>query len=124
MNPNRTTMNDMKRRVAGILEFIGRTQVEMATEMPLLPGSKTPSPPSREAKTAKRPVTPPEDEQQPGKGGKDLQPELQQQQKFISAVNAELDLEQFKHLGSLEMMEVLTRKLMKWQGEYGKYGEK
>lgn len=30
MHPQRTTMNEMKRRVAAILEFISRMQVEMA----------------------------------------------------------------------------------------------
>ena len=29
----------------------------------------------------------------------------------------------FKDLSSVEMMEVLTRKLMKWQGEYGNGGD-
>ena len=46
------------------------------------------------------------------------------------AVNAALenldgiDEAAFAALSSLEMMEVLTRRLMKWQGEYGKWGEK
>lgn len=35
-----------------------------------------------------------------------------------------LNLETFVSLSSVEMMEVLTRGLMKWQGEYGKVGEK
>ena len=30
----------------------------------------------------------------------------------------------FKDLTSVEMMDVLTRNLLKWQQEYGKYGEK
>lgn len=115
MNPSRTSMNDMKRRVAGILDFIGRTQVEMATEVPLVPVSKsTSSPISKE--TLKTPL----ENQGLIKDGTRSQPEDQWQ----DAMNGEFDIDQFKHLGSLEMMEVLTRKLMKWQGEYGKYGEK
>lgn len=35
-----------------------------------------------------------------------------------------LNLETFSTLSSVEMMEVLTRGLMKWQGEFGKVGEK
>lgn len=130
MNPNRTTMNDMKRRAAGILEFIGRTQVEMAAEVPLLPVPKSASACSASASssssnapaTAKPPVTPPEGEQvsierkvwQPG----------DQQQSKVADFNAALDVDQFKHLDTLEMMELLTRKIMQWQGEYGRYGEK
>lgn len=122
MNPSRTTMNDMKRRVAGILEFIGRTQVEMAAEVPLGPASKSTSISSKETGTAEAPVTPPDDEQNNEDSNAPQQQD--QQQKMLAAINADLDLDQFKHLGSLEMMEVLTRKLMKWQGEHGKYGEK
>lgn len=46
------------------------------------------------------------------------------------AVNAALldldgiDEQAFAALSSLEMMEVLTRRLMRWQGEYGKWGDK
>ena len=36
----------------------------------------------------------------------------------------ELDQEVFGSLNSKEMMAVLERRLMKWQQEYGKYGEK
>ena len=35
-----------------------------------------------------------------------------------------IDEQGFAGLSSLEMMEVLTRRLMKWQGEYGKWGDK
>jgi hypothetical protein len=30
----------------------------------------------------------------------------------------------FKELSSVEMMDVLTRHLLKWQQEYGKFGER
>ncbi|KAL8738280.1 MAG: hypothetical protein Q9181_000915 [Wetmoreana brouardii] len=118
MNPNRTTMNEMKRRVAGILEFISHTQIEMAAEVPLVPTIKTPpssSSSSNVPPTTRRgraPVTPPEEEQQ-----KSITAAL-------NVISAELKIEQFRELGSLEMMEVLTRRLMKWQGEYGKFGDK
>ncbi|KAJ8612069.1 hypothetical protein MRB53_037620 [Persea americana] len=32
MNPNRTSMNDLRKRISGIMEFLSRTQLEMATE--------------------------------------------------------------------------------------------
>jgi len=97
MNPNRTSMNDMKRRVAGILEFISRTQVEMAG-----------------TETASRTITtsPPDH----GGGNKE----------FGNMLMKELEdgLDGFGKLSGVEMMEVLTRRLMRWQGEYGKLGEK
>ncbi|KAL8945033.1 MAG: hypothetical protein Q9216_000017 [Gyalolechia sp. 2 TL-2023] len=120
LNPLRTTMIEMKRRVAGILEFISRTQVEMATEAPPAPGSKAAS--SFNCLTVKAMVTPPEE----GHNVKDdhATQATERQQKIIGAVTADIDFEQFKNLDSLEMMEVLTRKLMKWQGEFGRYGDK
>lgn len=97
MNPNRTSMNDMKRRVAGILEFISRTQVEMAgTEM--ASRTMTTSPPDH------------------GGGSKELG--------NILVKELEDGLDGFGKLSGVEMMEVLTRRLMRWQGEYGKMGEK
>ncbi len=90
-------MNDMKRRVAGILDFISRTQVEMAgTEM-----------------TSRTMTTSPPDH---GGGNKALG------QLLMSELEDGLD--GFGKLSSVEMMEVLTRRLMRWQGEYGKLGEK
>lgn len=111
-------MNDMKRRVAGILDFIGRTQVEMAAEVPLVPVSQSTSSTSSKETL----LTPPDQRVLILNGGR-VRPE-DQWEKSLGPMNGEFDLDQFKHLGSLEMMEVLTRKLMKWQGDYGKYGEK
>ncbi|KAL8943409.1 MAG: hypothetical protein Q9211_000998 [Gyalolechia sp. 1 TL-2023] len=120
INPVRTSMLEMKRRVAGILKFISCTQVEMAAEASPALAPNTSSFPN--ALTAKAPVTPP-DEGNSDKDGDAMQA-AERQQKIIGAVAADIDFEQFKNLGSLEMMEVLTRKLMKWQGEYGRHGEK
>lgn len=101
-------MNDMKRRVAGILEYISHTQVDMA-------GSAT----ALTTKSSTSTNTPPNSNGR-GKGG-----ELSE-----NAVNATLldldgiDEQAFAALSSLEMMEVLTRRLMRWQSEYGKWGDK
>ncbi|KAL8972649.1 MAG: hypothetical protein Q9183_000427 [Haloplaca sp. 2 TL-2023] len=115
MNPSRTTMNDMKRRVAGILDFISHTQVEMAAEVPLGP-VKTPSSSASSTNTTavslRMPATPGDD------------PQELQKAVSLGMGDGELKMEQFRALGSVEMMEVLTRRLMKWQGEYGKLGEK
>ena len=40
---------------------------------------------------------------------------------FSDGVPTEKD---FKDLSSVEMMDVLTRHLLKWQQEYGKFGER
>ncbi|KAL9598366.1 MAG: hypothetical protein Q9219_004528 [cf. Caloplaca sp. 3 TL-2023] len=119
-NPGRTSMIEMKRRVAGILEFISRTQVEMAAEIPLAPKPHTAT--TLNASTAETLVTPSKEEQEPT-GGHERRLAWQQQ-KLIGTVTADLDFEQFQALTSVEMMEALTRKLMRWQGDYGKYGEK
>ena len=108
MNPNRTTMNDMKRRVAGILEFISHTQVDMAGSAIALT-----------TKSSTSTNTP------PNSNGISKAGELSQ--KAVNAALMDLDAideQAFAALSSLEMMEVLTRRLMKWQNEYGKWGDK
>ncbi|OJJ72536.1 hypothetical protein ASPBRDRAFT_543622 [Aspergillus brasiliensis CBS 101740] len=107
----RTTMNEMKRRVTAILEFISRMQVEMAVA-----GEST---------------TPPGHDDRPNGITARL---LSEGQLLTSAIEsasleggpavqpaAEKD---FKDLSSVEMMDVLTRHLLKWQQEYGKFGER
>ncbi|KAH8701738.1 hypothetical protein BGW36DRAFT_394558 [Talaromyces proteolyticus] len=123
LNPHRTSMNEMKRRVAAILDFISRMQVEMAA--------------SGET------VTPPDGN---GSGNENssrtaLVKGVQEQLGNLLSMNGEgastdgstasvTDGEvagkerDFKDLSSVEMMDVLTRHLLKWQQEYGKYGEK
>ncbi len=108
-NANKTTMNDMKRRVAGILHFISATQVEMA-------GIEPPS----TTKSSTSTNTPPDT-------GKDLRNGSDISGKAVNAALKDLegiDEEAFAALSSVEMMEVLTRRLIKWQGEYGKPGER
>ncbi|KAJ9269958.1 hypothetical protein DTO212C5_3928 [Paecilomyces variotii] len=127
MNPHRTTMNEMKRRVAAILEFISRMQVEMAVsgESITPPGNGDTASSLANSKTLAKSVgahletliqaTNGEEEDgtpsaapTESEGGSDQPPK-------------ERD---FKDLSSVEMMDVLTRHLLKWQQEYGKYGEK
>lgn len=103
MHPVRTTMNDMKKRVAGILEFISHQQVEAAG---LDPNSSTKS-----STSANSP---------PDGSSVDLVKVSSNAMRDLD----ELDQEVFGSLNSKEMMAVLERRLMKWQQEYGKYGEK
>ena len=122
VNLSRITMNDMKRRVALILDFISHIQVEMAAEVPLTPPSRnTPSTnaPGREHETPQQII------QGTEKSSVNTENEHQsQEQSRRKDPDAELEAKHFAELPCLEMMEVLTRRLIKWQGEYGKYGEK
>ncbi|KAL4788663.1 hypothetical protein BJX76DRAFT_344777 [Aspergillus varians] len=110
----RTTMNEMKRRVAAILEFISRMQVEMAVA-----GEST-TPPERSNGTNQQTI------------GEQLEGILSTTAHEVSADNAggggmssRIPTEKdFKDLSSIEMMDVLTRHLLKWQQEYGKFGER
>jgi hypothetical protein len=112
-------MNDMKRRVAGILEFISRMQVEMAV--------------------AGETITPPGNGDQPNgsltKAAIDqIETASLSNTNEVESGTASTDGEagsgqapkekDFKDLSSVEMMDVLTRHLLKWQQEYGKFGER
>lgn len=106
INPQRTTMAEMKRRVAGILEFISRMQVEMAVS-----GEST---------------TPNGNANGNGNGnGALLKSMVDQIEKATDeSTGKEGEDKDFKDLSSVEMMDVLTRHLLKWQQEYGKAGER
>ena len=121
MNPNRTTLNEMRRRVAGILEFISRMQLDMAAS-----GEQ---------------VTPPNGNH--GNGDSSSKQSIAVAASLVrslvgdQAVNGDTPTpnnatqegatpkgRDFKELSSVEMMDVLTRDLLKWQEEYGRYGDK
>lgn len=129
MNPNRTTMNDMKRRVSGILEFISRTQVEMAAANGRGEEIAATNSSSRQTtqtySTATLPTTTGGSKtvnKTPGSQGNSVVEDHQTAGEKIPGTG--LDVEAFRRLSSVEMMEVLTRGLMRWQGDFGKIGEK
>ena len=129
MNPNRTTMNDMKRRVSGILEFISRTQVEMAAAHGRGEEIAATNPSScqmtKTHSTATLPTTIGGSKtvnKIPGSHGNSLVEDRHTVSEKIPGTG--LDVEAFRSLSSVEMMEVLTRGLMRWQGDFGKIGEK
>lgn len=126
MNFNRTTMNDMKRRVSGILDFISRTQIEMATSNGI--GSEDPATAtgsSSRTRTRTHSIA-----------GVGVNGGLTEAEGSGGATRngdgdfdggkgtTSLDVDGFASLNSVEMMEALTRGLMRWQGEFGKAGEK
>ncbi|KAJ5461709.1 uncharacterized protein N7458_003261 [Penicillium daleae] len=122
MHPQRTTMNEMKRRVAAILEFISRMQVEMAV------ASENSSTPTGNGDRAQGLLLKSMVEQIDSAmastisdGGESV-PALTDGDGDAPSTSAhEKD---FKDLSSVEMMDVLTRHLLKWQQEYGKFGER
>lgn len=112
-------MNEMKRRVAGILEFISRMQVEMAVARE---DSSTPTSNGDRAQ---------------GLLLKSMVDQIDNAMASTTSAGGESALpttdgdgeapsqeKDFKDLSSVEMMDVLTRHLLKWQQEYGKFGER
>ncbi|QQK43297.1 Transcriptional regulator (Cti6), putative [Penicillium digitatum] len=121
MHPQRTTMNEMKRRVAAILEFISRMQVEMAV------ASENSSTPTGNGDRAQglllKSMVDQIDSAMPStrSDGGESGPATTDGGYGESLTTHDRD---FKELSSVEMMDVLTRHLLKWQQEYGKFGER
>ncbi|KAG6015963.1 hypothetical protein E4U54_002636 [Claviceps lovelessii] len=89
------SMLDMKRRVAAIMEFISRTQVDLATEAPLSQSSSGRESPQEKVESV------------PTSG-----------ETVNSDVPDASDSSRFKELNCIEMMDVLTRDMVRWQNQY------
>ncbi|KAI5286460.1 hypothetical protein KEM54_006770 [Ascosphaera aggregata] len=116
---SRLSMNDMRRRVAAILEFISRTQLDMAAN-----GERI-TPPKEKVKEN---MLLGNDSVSATAGAVGLASAEEavkegevKEKKDIEAGTQEVE---FEKLSSFEMMDVLTRGLLKWQQEYGKYGDR
>ena len=98
-------MNEMKRRVAAILEFISQMKAEIGGE-----SSNVATPPSGGSSITAVAMV------------KGVEAELA----AILSMNGEDKGggKEFGELSSAEMMSDLLRSLVVWQNEYGKYGEK
>ncbi|KAI9804415.1 MAG: hypothetical protein M1825_001314 [Sarcosagium campestre] len=104
-NPHRTSMNEMRKRVAAILEFISRVQVEMAEEL---------TPPSSGGETATAAMV-------QNLAGSLPMIKVDGSTENTSEQNGDGAGEKdFNQLSTLEMMDVLTGKLLMWQREFGK----
>ncbi|KKY19230.1 putative transcriptional regulator [Phaeomoniella chlamydospora] len=105
LNPNRTSLNEMKRRVAGIIEFVSRLQTES-------PSSHTYG--GRGANTPN------------GTTGTTVNGSSSNTSGNASpSSNGEYSSKKgYRELNSTEMMEELMRGALNWQTSYGKYGEK
>ncbi|KAJ3498871.1 hypothetical protein NLG97_g785 [Lecanicillium saksenae] len=97
---NKMTMLDMKRRVAAIMEFISRTQVDLAAEAACQTSSS-----SGEASPQKTPL-------EDGITSKD-------HTAIIGGItDGSVTDKEFRNLTCVEMMDVLTRDMVKWQNHY------
>jgi hypothetical protein len=101
---SKITMNDMKKRATALLEYISRTQVELAGE------SLTPPSTGESVTNGSSSGTAPEK----AENGTNQTPMLV----LGEAVNANGPGKEFKELGCVEMMDTLTRRLVKWQQQY------
>ena len=97
------SMMDMKRRVGAIMDFISRTQVDLAAEA--LP---VPTLSSGQVSPEKTPVP-----QVDAHGVKDLAAP------HVNGATPEAALSgDFKELNCMAMMDVLTRDMVKWQNQF------
>lgn len=102
--PHKLSMMDMRRRVGAIMDFISRTQVDLATEsLPVLNGEFSSGQTSPQKTPA--PQTSGISEVQSNADQKEATPESSH-------------LHDFKELNCMEMMDVLTRDMVKWQNQY------
>ncbi|KLJ08091.1 hypothetical protein EMPG_16462 [Blastomyces silverae] len=116
MNPQRTTMNEMKRRVAAILEFISQLQLDLASSPEQISGTGGELAPAVMKAAAAQIAN--------GDHTHGDQATTDVAEKVETNGTTQPKEKDFKDLTSLEMMDALTRNLVKWQQEFGKHGEK
>lgn len=109
-------MNEMKRRVAAILEFVSRMQTERQSQRSSASGSE---------KGSKGVNTP------NGVVGSNTAAAAPTSTSLVQAIEFGLSGggssgsgKPFAEMASGEMMEFLTKELVQWQSLFGKYGEK
>ncbi|KAF4124691.1 PHD-finger, partial [Geosmithia morbida] len=109
---HKMSMLDMRRRVGAIMDFISRTQVDLAAE-----GAMTSSSSSSNASN------PGSGQASPQKGGtpsRQLRGEAGDAEAAAGGTDAGANAgeKDFKDLNCMEMMDVLTRDMVKWQNQY------
>lgn len=97
---SRVAMNDLKRRSAAFLDFIAKTQVELASE-----DLAEHRPGTSQSNGTPTPV--------PNEGSSPEMKEAEENARSPSAPDAP-----FKDMNCMEMMDLLTRDLVKWQNRY------
>ncbi|KAI4276210.1 MAG: hypothetical protein LQ337_002650 [Flavoplaca oasis] len=114
-NPQRTSMIEMKRRVAAMLDFINQADRESATEVTLVSSRKSPASNGRTP-----PVRlPDEDQQQNHVAGRNQGKKMPGNGKAVPSVGADLDPERFRTLEVAEMKEMMKKVMLDWQKEFG-----
>ena len=99
---SKVTMNDMKRRTTALLDFISRTQVELAGEQILGTTAESSGTVNGTSVAVSEKTN-----------------EAGDPPALVRDQNGEVSLgKEFKELGCMEMMDSLTRRLVKWQRQY------
>ncbi|EXJ81154.1 hypothetical protein A1O3_07444 [Capronia epimyces CBS 606.96] len=115
-HPARTSLNEMKRRVAAILEFVGHMQTESAAQSHHSSGStssKGTSTPTGAKGSTQLPVSSLVRAVEAG-----LKEAHSKEEDVALSVTDDKD---FGNMGSVEMMETLTKELVQWQTVFGVY---
>lgn len=111
---SRITMTDMKRRANNILEYITRTQVELASEPLSDSGAGT-----QQNSASNGSVTTIPSIKVNGDSRKHENVGITTNGSVANGVNHGLSsLKEFKDMSCIEMMDILTRDLVKWQQEF------
>ena len=118
INPHRTSMTDLKRRAGAILDFITRAQVELANDSFATEFMGD----SVSAKAASASLTKKQQSTRKDGAERTAQGAVSGQEKPAPSSDEpqEAEWEGFEDLSGVEMMDVLTTKLIRWQAEYGK----
>lgn len=119
-------MNEMKRRVTAILEFISRMQVEMAvsSENSSTPTGNGNGNGDRAQGLLLKSMVDQIENAMPFTNGGESAPATTTTDGDGDGDALSVHEKDFKDLSSVEMMDVLTCHLLKWQQEYGKSGER
>lgn len=104
-NPSKVTMNDMKRRISAILDFISRTQLEMASESSYYATDDSIRNTAQEQTNALQPSQAECDQESPCNV-------------INQATETSHSPKEFKDLSCRDMMDVLTKQLIKWQKDF------
>jgi hypothetical protein len=137
LNPNRTSMNELKKRVAGMMEFISRTQIELAGEKTPTNGAPQHNGSSPQVSSTNGPPNGlPSNGVPPSTAAAMSRPSLLRTASIKGATSklreqingdekeAPIEDAVFGAMSSHEMLDVLTRRLVHWQKDHGKFGEK
>ncbi|CAL8578216.1 Histone deacetylase complex subunit [Xanthoria parietina] len=117
-NPQRTSMIEMKRRVAAMLDFIHQADRELATEVTLVPSASSRKTPASNGRTPVRLGN--EEHNHPDEGNAAApKKKTGENGKAGPVVGADLDPERFRTLEVVEMKETMKKVMLDWQKEFG-----